>query len=96
MYDLSALIFVELTTVLQNFLPGLEDLDVDTFFINVTYPRFLQIPNAKGASPDLLMEFRVGQSGEGDDWLYHYTPFGNWTLIGRYLEVSERIPSSQI
>lgn len=35
---------------------------------------------------DLIMEFRVGRSGLGDDWLYRYTPGSNWTLIGRYLE----------
>ncbi|KAE9402911.1 hypothetical protein BT96DRAFT_879125 [Gymnopus androsaceus JB14] len=76
----------DLFSPLTDFLPGLENLDKNIFFINVTYPRFLQIPNATDPSPDLLMEFRVGQSGEGDDWLYHYTPFSNWTLIGRYLE----------
>jgi hypothetical protein len=38
------------------------------------------------AGSDLVMEFRVGRSGLGDDWLYRYTPDGNWTLIGRYLE----------
>lgn len=35
---------------------------------------------------DLVMEFRVGRSGLGDDWLYRYTPGKNWTQIGRYLE----------
>ncbi|KAF9069004.1 hypothetical protein BDP27DRAFT_1421429 [Rhodocollybia butyracea] len=85
----------DLFSPLTSFLPGLESLDPNIFFINVTYPRFLQIPKPKDAqSPDLVLEIRVGQAGEGDDWLYHYTPTthsspgsrGNWTLVGRYLE----------
>ncbi|KAI0070434.1 hypothetical protein K474DRAFT_1608722 [Panus rudis PR-1116 ss-1] len=69
-------------------LPGLESLDKNGYFINVTYPRFLSIPssvrNAHGS--DLLMELRVGRSGLGDDWLYRYTPGKGWSQIGRYLE----------
>jgi len=35
----------------------------------------------------MLMEFRVGRSGLGDDWLYNYnSKTGNFSLIGRYLE----------
>ncbi|KAJ3778118.1 hypothetical protein FB446DRAFT_679990 [Lentinula raphanica] len=76
----------QLFSPLSDFLPGLEVLDKDVYFINVTYPRFLRIPAHNGSSTDLLLEMRVGQAGQGDDWLYHYTPGHNWTLVGRYLE----------
>ncbi|KAJ8509343.1 hypothetical protein ONZ45_g8479 [Pleurotus djamor] len=81
-------------------LPGLESLEKSTHFINVTYPRFLRIPpkeKGKGTSlePDLLLELRVGRSGLGDDWIYHYYPgnassstqqfSGRWSLVGKYL-----------
>jgi hypothetical protein len=66
----------------SDFLPGLESLEKSTHFINVTYPRFLSVPNFKS---DLLLEMRVGRSGLGDDWLYQYVPGGNWSLIGKYL-----------
>ncbi|KAF5391695.1 hypothetical protein D9757_002530 [Collybiopsis confluens] len=71
---------------LMDFLPGLESLDKNVFFVNVTYPRFLRIPPSDDSTADLLLELRVGQAGQGDDWLYHYSPGGNWTLVGRYLE----------
>ena len=63
------------------------------YFINVTYPRYLAIPqNAPTAgAADLLLELRVGRSGLGDDWLYTYTPNEGWTQVGRYLEVSTEI-----
>jgi hypothetical protein len=42
--------------------------------------------NAKqGGGADLVLEFRVGRSGLGDDWLYEYTPNVGWSLIGKYL-----------
>ena len=73
----------------KDYLPGLEDLDKSTYFINVTYPRFLSFstsqPHASGS--DLLLELRVGRSGLGDDWLYRYTPNKGWSQIGKYLEV---------
>ncbi|KAI0694041.1 hypothetical protein BC835DRAFT_1033933 [Cytidiella melzeri] len=68
-------------------LPGLESLDKSVYFINITYPRFLNIPSAtKGEGADLLLELRVGRSGLGDDWLYRYVPNEGWKQIGRYLE----------
>ncbi|GJE93615.1 BNR repeat-containing protein [Phanerochaete sordida] len=70
-----------------DYLPGLESLDKSVYFINITYPRFLNIPsNARIAGADLLLELRVGRSGLGDDWLYTYTPHKGWSQIGRYLE----------
>ena len=76
--------------MLQDHLPGLESLDKNTFFINVTYPRFLSIPaSVKDKSgADLLLELRVGRSGLGDDWLYKYVPKKGWIQIGRYLQAS--------
>ncbi|KAJ3873865.1 hypothetical protein F5051DRAFT_431824 [Lentinula edodes] len=76
----------QLFSPLSDFLPGLESLDKNVYFINVTYPRFLRIPVLEDTSADLLLEMRVGQAGQGDDWLYYHTPEKNWTLIGRYLE----------
>ncbi|KAI0804604.1 hypothetical protein BC629DRAFT_1192226 [Irpex lacteus] len=68
-------------------LPGLESLDKSVYFINITYPRFLNIPsNAHSQGADLLLELRVGRSGLGDDWLYRYVPNDGWKQIGRYLE----------
>ncbi|CAL1702651.1 unnamed protein product [Somion occarium] len=69
-------------------LPGLESLDKNVFFVNVTYPRFLSIPDSARGDPgaDLLLELRVGRSGLGDDWLYKYSPGSGWLQIGRYLE----------
>ncbi|PSR74487.1 hypothetical protein PHLCEN_2v9784 [Hermanssonia centrifuga] len=70
-----------------DYLPGLESLDKNVFFINVTYPRFLSIPTGgRKSDSDLLFEIRVGRSGLGDDWLYRYTPGKGWAQIGRYLE----------
>jgi hypothetical protein len=34
----------------------------------------------------LIMEFRVGRSGLGDDWLYEYVAGQGWNLVGKYLE----------
>ncbi|KAJ4477381.1 hypothetical protein J3R30DRAFT_3657811 [Lentinula aciculospora] len=86
----------QLFSPLNNFLPGLEYLDKDVYFVNVTYPRFLRIPASNNTSADLLLEMRVGQAGQGDDWLYHYTPSKNWSLVGRYLEVSETFHNAYI
>ncbi|EKM51248.1 uncharacterized protein PHACADRAFT_213112 [Phanerochaete carnosa HHB-10118-sp] len=70
-----------------DYLPGLEFLDKSVYFINITYPRFLNIPsNARPSGSDLLLELRVGRSGLGDDWLYTYTPNRGWNQVGRYLE----------
>ncbi|KAL0579726.1 hypothetical protein V5O48_002290 [Marasmius crinis-equi] len=82
-------------------LPGLEDIDASLpqplHFVNITYPRFLRIPPSASTSPDnttqkpdLLLELRVGRSGLGDDWIYHYFPStnnstGTWKLVGKYL-----------
>lgn len=76
----------------QDHLPGLESLDKSVYFINITYPRFLDIPsNAHAQGADLLLELRVGRSGLGDDWLYRYVPNDGWKQIGRYLEVRKSI-----
>ena len=73
-------------------MPGLESLDTSVYFVNVTYPRFLVIPEvAQIKGGDLLMEFRVGRSGLGDDWLYQYIPNTGWKQIGRYLEVNVKL-----
>ncbi|KDQ57950.1 hypothetical protein JAAARDRAFT_34765 [Jaapia argillacea MUCL 33604] len=71
-----------------NYLPGLESLDPQTYFINITYPRFLSFPPTSVPSneADLVLEMRVGRSGLGDDWLYKYVPWSGWELVGRYLE----------
>lgn len=70
-----------------DYLPGLEALDKSIYFINITYPRFLNIPSSvRSSGSDLLLELRVGRSGLGDDWLYAYTPRKGWIQIGRYLE----------
>ncbi|KAL7266506.1 hypothetical protein RUND412_010946 [Rhizina undulata] len=46
----------------------------------LTYPRFETIDD------DLLMEFRIGVSGAGDSYIYHYsTTSHSWTQVGRYL-----------
>lgn len=72
----------------QDSLPGLESLDKSVYFINITYPRFLNIPDSvQSSGSDLLFELRVGRSGLGDDWLYTYAPNEGWKQIGRYLEV---------
>lgn len=50
----------------------------------ITYPRFVSEPSGK-----LLMEFRIGSSGEGDSYLYEYDgTTGKWSRFGsdsRYL-----------
>jgi hypothetical protein len=80
---------------IQSMLPMDRALDPDVHFVNVTYPRFLSIPSTtsepQSGLPDLLLEFRVGRSGLGDDWLYKYFPSvghtpGKWQLVGKYLE----------
>ncbi|KAF7416174.1 hypothetical protein PC9H_002437 [Pleurotus ostreatus] len=92
---------VVFTSSILNFLPGLSSIEKSTHFSNVTYPRFLDIPRqaqklipAIGTvgTPDLLLELRVGRSGLGDDWLYHYYPAdietnqsGRWVEVGKYL-----------
>ena len=71
-------------------LPGLEHLEKSQYFINVTYPRFIMVPDSanvlSGKSADLLLELRVGRSGLGDDWIYVYDN-GRWEQVGKYLEV---------
>jgi hypothetical protein len=51
----------------------------------ITYPRFVSEPSGK-----MLMEFRIGASGEGDCFLYEYDgTTGRWTKFGtdsRYLD----------
>ncbi|KAL5117496.1 hypothetical protein ACEQ8H_004661 [Pleosporales sp. CAS-2024a] len=48
----------------------------------LTYPRFERIDNG-----DLLMEFRIGQSGAGDSWIHRYSSTsGQWSPVGKYLQ----------
>lgn len=48
----------------------------------LTYPRFERIDNG-----DLLMEFRIGQSGAGDSWIHRYsTTTGLWSNVGKYIQ----------
>ncbi|KAI5783238.1 hypothetical protein DFH27DRAFT_578750 [Peziza echinospora] len=49
----------------------------------LTYPRF-----ERGmADGGLLMEFRIGQSGAGDSYIYQYNPAASaWAPIGKYLQ----------
>ncbi|KAF2024214.1 hypothetical protein EK21DRAFT_104822 [Setomelanomma holmii] len=48
----------------------------------VTYPRFERIDNG-----DLLMEFRIGQSGAGDSWIHRYSSTsGQWSQVNKYLQ----------
>ncbi|KAF2122538.1 hypothetical protein BDV96DRAFT_560957 [Lophiotrema nucula] len=48
----------------------------------LTYPRFERL-----AGGDLLMEFRIGQSGAGDSYIHRYSASsGSWTAVGKYLQ----------
>ncbi|KAF2002599.1 hypothetical protein P154DRAFT_593595 [Amniculicola lignicola CBS 123094] len=48
----------------------------------LTYPRFELLSGG-----DLLMEFRIGQSGAGDSYIHRYTSStGQWSNIGKYLQ----------
>lgn len=51
----------------------------------ITYPRFVTEPSGR-----MLMEFRIGSSGEGDSFLYEYDgTTGKWSPLGadsRYLD----------
>lgn len=48
----------------------------------LTYPRFERIDNG-----DLLMEFRIGQSGAGDSYIHRYSSTsGQWSNVGKYLQ----------
>ncbi|KAI0028407.1 hypothetical protein K488DRAFT_80693 [Vararia minispora EC-137] len=66
-------------------LPGTEHLNATEVFGSVTYPRFLSTPSILSPAADLIFELRIGRSGLGDDWLYEYTPWKGWSLIGKYL-----------
>ncbi|KAI4623051.1 uncharacterized protein J4E87_006144 [Alternaria ethzedia] len=48
----------------------------------LTYPRFERLDNG-----DLLMEFRIGQSGAGDSYIHRYSATsGQWSAVGKYLQ----------
>ncbi|KAF2738274.1 hypothetical protein EJ04DRAFT_509694 [Polyplosphaeria fusca] len=48
----------------------------------LTYPRFERTANG-----DLLMEFRIGQSGAGDSYIHRYSSStGQWSTVGKYLQ----------
>lgn len=54
-------------------------------FTPLTYPRFERID-----AGDLLMEFRIGQSGAGDSYLHRYSArTGQWRSVGKYLQGQE-------
>ncbi len=47
----------------------------------VTYPRFIAKPNG-----DLIYECRLGQSGNGDSFMWEYSAeTGEWSSIGKYI-----------
>ncbi|USP72786.1 uncharacterized protein yc1106_00060 [Curvularia clavata] len=48
----------------------------------LTYPRFELIDGG-----DLLMEFRIGQSGAGDSYIHRYSAStGKWSAVGKYFQ----------
>lgn len=48
----------------------------------LTYPRFERLVNG-----DMLMEFRIGQSGAGDSYIHRYSATsGQWSAAGKYLQ----------
>ncbi|KAJ4346454.1 uncharacterized protein N0V89_010383 [Didymosphaeria variabile] len=48
----------------------------------LTYPRFERLANG-----DMLMEFRIGQSGAGDSYIHRYSSTsGSWSAVGKYLQ----------
>ncbi|KAF2245927.1 hypothetical protein BU26DRAFT_432130 [Trematosphaeria pertusa] len=48
----------------------------------LTYPRFERLANG-----DMLMEFRIGQSGAGDSYVHRYSSTsGQWSNVGKYLQ----------
>ncbi|ORY35811.1 hypothetical protein BCR39DRAFT_512311 [Naematelia encephala] len=65
-------------------LPGLDSM-LDELSVT-TYPRFVSIPQDDGGG--LLLEFRTGLSGQGDDWLFAYSGSsnGHWIRKGKYLQ----------
>jgi len=55
---------------------------------DVTYPRFEIKPDG-----NLLYEYRIGISGGGDSYIYHYTAStGLWTNKGMYVKGSNLVP----
>ncbi|KAF4465014.1 hypothetical protein FALBO_8139 [Fusarium albosuccineum] len=48
----------------------------------LTYPRFQSLDNG-----DMLLEFRIGQSGAGDSYIHRYSSStGRWQAYGKYIE----------
>ncbi|CAG9940522.1 unnamed protein product [Clonostachys rosea f. rosea IK726] len=48
----------------------------------LTYPRFQNLENG-----DLLLEFRIGQSGSGDSYIHRYSSTSRtWQAYGKYLQ----------
>ena len=52
-----------------------------TYVTQVTYPRYVTEPNGK-----MLMSYRYGTSGSGDEYLWEYSGNGAWTFIGKYID----------
>ncbi|KAI1812571.1 hypothetical protein GGS20DRAFT_15336 [Poronia punctata] len=73
-------------TTLTNTLPGLQtdqesnNKTVKALLNDVTYPRFLPLPNTN----QLLLTFRTGKAGLGDDHLFTYS-HGKYTFLGTHL-----------
>ncbi len=49
----------------------------------LTYPRFVT-----AADGTFLFEGRLGQSGNGESWLWRYDNDGSWTQLGKFVENS--------
>ncbi len=47
----------------------------------LTYPRFITAPDGT-----LVFEGRLGQSGNGESWLWRYDNDGTWTEVGKFIE----------
>ncbi len=48
---------------------------------SLTYPRFAMAPDGT-----LIFEARLGQSGNGESWLWRYNNDGTWTETGKFIE----------
>ena len=47
----------------------------------ITYPRFITAPDGT-----FLFEARIGQSGNGESWLWKYNNNASWTELGKFIE----------
>ncbi|AJQ96587.1 BNR repeat-containing protein [Gynuella sunshinyii] len=49
----------------------------------LTYPRFITAGDGT-----MIFEGRIGQSGNGESWLWRYNNDGHWTELGKFIENS--------